>query len=129
MRVAIIGSRKYSDMEQVKRYVEELPEETIVISGGAKGVDSMAEEVARQRGLEVVVIRPDYAAFPGRPRSAPIARNREIVRQADRVVAFWDGESRGTHNAIAFALQEGKAVVLFLLASSNYPPAPSLPPT
>jgi predicted Rossmann fold nucleotide-binding protein DprA/Smf involved in DNA uptake len=42
-RVAIIGSRDYPDLERVRAYVRRLPTGTVFISGGARGVDSAAE--------------------------------------------------------------------------------------
>jgi predicted Rossmann fold nucleotide-binding protein DprA/Smf involved in DNA uptake len=106
-RIAIIGSRDYPDLERVRAYVRSLPSGVIVVSGGARGVDSAAESEARRRGLEVVSIRPDYAQHG---RRAPLVRNAEIVAQSDRVVAFWDEGSSGTAYTIRLARQAGKPV-------------------
>ena len=53
MRVAIIGSRNYPDLLEVCRYVRLLPAGTVVVSGGAIGVDQAAANAARGFGLEV----------------------------------------------------------------------------
>ena len=63
MRIAIVGSRNYTDADGVVEYVNSLPDDTIVITGGADGVDSIAEGAARKRGLEVIIYRPDWDTF------------------------------------------------------------------
>ena len=52
-KVAIVGSRDFPDMVAVTDYVNELPQDTRVISGGARGVDTVAEKAARDRGMWV----------------------------------------------------------------------------
>lgn len=112
MTLAIVGSRSWPDPEAVKQYVRDLdPRWTTIVTGGATGVDTWAEEAARETGREVVVIRPDYQAMRDaglNTRAAPLLRNRLIVLKADAVTAFWHGESRGTANAIKHAQELGK---------------------
>lgn len=98
--IAIVGSRSYPRPDLVQAYVAALPEGCAVVSGGAPGVDSTAEAAARTAGLETVVFRADWEGL-GR-RAGPI-RNEQIIQRADRVVAFWDGRSRGTLNALVLA--------------------------
>lgn len=100
MRIAIVGSRGWTDEDTVQRYINTIPDGSVVVSGGARGVDSIAEKFARARGLEVVVIKPDWS----KGRGAGMERNGEIVAQSDVVVAFWDGKSPGTQNTINRAL-------------------------
>jgi hypothetical protein len=57
--------------------------------------------------LRVTEVLPDYARFG---KSAPLERNKEIAAQCDRMVAVWDGQSRGTKHAIDQARKAGKAV-------------------
>ena len=105
MNIAIIGSRDYPDLRAVAAYVNTLPLDTVVISGGARGVDLTAEQQAMKRGLKVCVFRPDWKRYG---KSAGFRRNRQIVEAADRVVAFWDGRSRGTKHDIDLAREMGK---------------------
>lgn len=97
MRIAIVGSRNYANLRRVCEYVETLPSDTIVVSGGAAGVDTTAAVAARKRGLTVEEHLPNYKLYG---RHAPIIRNGDIVANADFVAAFWDGKSRGTKNTI-----------------------------
>lgn len=97
MKVAIVGSRQYDHLDLVAQYVAQLPEGTVVLSGGALGVDQAAAAAARARGLEVHEYLPEYEKFG---RQAPLLRNTIIAWESDRMVAFWDGRSRGTLDAI-----------------------------
>lgn len=108
MRVAVVGSRGYADLDEVRAYVRSLPEGTIIISGGAKGVDAAAEEAGGRRGHVVESYRPDYVTHGG--KLAPIMRNKTIAERCDRMVAFYDGNSRGTAHAIECATKLGKPV-------------------
>ena len=102
MKVAIVGSRGYQDETRVRHYVmTELTTGDVVISGGAKGVDSWAADAARRRGLEVVEHLPNYDVYGA---AAPKKRNAIIAIHCDRMVAFWDGSSSGTANAVTWAV-------------------------
>ena len=69
------------------------------------GVDSCAADYARRNGLKLTVILPKYDRYG---RAAPIVRNKEIVDYADKIVAFWDGKSKGTMSVIKYAEKQGK---------------------
>lgn len=62
-----------------------LPEIAKIVSGGAKGTDSLAEIYAEKYQLPLVVFKPDWQEYG---RGAGIVRNREIIEAADIVVAF-----------------------------------------
>ena len=109
-RTAIVGSRSYPRSDVVEAFVAALPAGTVVVSGSAPGVDSIAEHAAKARGLEVTVFPADWDRH-GR-KAGPI-RNAEIVAGADRVVAFWDGRSRGTLNTVVQAVRAGRPVEVF----------------
>jgi uncharacterized NAD-dependent epimerase/dehydratase family protein len=105
--VAIVGSRDYLHRDWVENYVNALPDGTTVVSGGAPGVDRWAEYAAAQRGLKVWVERADWEMYGG--AAGPI-RNTALVALADRLVAFWDGKSRGTADTIRKARAAGLPV-------------------
>ena len=90
MIVSITGSRSLDiSFEDITTY---LPESTTsIVSGGALGVDSIAAEYAREHGLELVVIRPDYASVSDSRRFAPLLRNTDIVTQSEYCIFFLDG--------------------------------------
>lgn len=108
-RVAIVGSRDFPDASIVRLWVDGLSSDTTVISGGARGIDAWAVEAATARGLPVVEIKAQWATL-GR-KAGPI-RNAEIVACASRVVAFWNGRSRGTLNTVILAVEAGLPVTV-----------------
>jgi hypothetical protein len=105
VKLAIVGSRKFMLLGKVWTYIRTLPKDTVVVTGGAKGVDRTAETAALALGLKVEVFLPDWEKFG---KGAGFARNAQIVNAADKLVAFWDGESKGTLNSIALAKQQNK---------------------
>ena len=109
MKVAIVGSRDFPVLSLVKSYIYTLPREDIIVSGGAKGVDQMAEKTAKERGMNTVVFLPDWDRHG---KGAGFLRNKEIVALADVVVAFWDGFSRGTLSTIDLAREAGKPLMV-----------------
>lgn len=116
MKVAVVGSREYRDLAEVRQFVWEQERNTVIVSGGASGVDTEAVSEARRLGMEYEVHLPDRAVHG---RSAGIIRNRAIVNAADEVVAFWDGKSRGTKSTIDFAKAAGKPVRVFSVVSAE----------
>ena len=106
-RVAIVGSRDYPRLTDVEDYMRALPTETLIVTGGARGVDLYAEHFARDRGMPLAIL-PAHWGVHG--RSAGYRRNEWVVRLADRVVAFWDGKSKGAKHTIDIARRAGKPV-------------------
>ena len=94
MKVAIIGSRG-AIVENIGDYLPKECDE--IVSGGAKGIDTCAEEYAVANGIKFTVFLPDYARFG---RGAPLKRNKQIAEYADEALAFWDGKSKGTAHTI-----------------------------
>ena len=110
MKVAIVGTRTYPDLEQVREYVRKLSPEDIIVSGGAKGVDQTAEDEACKLGMEVISVPAEWNKYG---RRAGLVRNDMIVAIADCVVAFWDGVSRGTKYTIDSAKKQNMIVQVF----------------
>ena len=94
--------------EAVIEAVNELPDGSVVVSGGAKGVDSVAVTAAKARGLETKEHLPDYARYGA--KMAPIVRNILIVDDSDELIAFPAPWSTGTWHAIGEARNREKPV-------------------
>ena len=109
MKVAIVGSRDYSDLEEVRRYVDGLPSDTIFISGGARGVDKAAEQAAKRVGMKTKIYPAEWDKYG---KSAGFRRNTVMILAADRIVAFWDGKSKGTKHAIDIAIKYRKPLIV-----------------
>ncbi len=112
MRVAIVGSRSIAyDKLKNEAYAllcRHIPvNATEIVSGGAVGIDALAEVYARENHLPVKVFLPDYKTYGKR---APLVRNDEIVAYAQYVLAFWDGASHGTAYTVASCIKDGVPV-------------------
>lgn len=113
MRVAVIGSRDL----QVNDLENYLPKETSqIITGGARGVDSSARSHARRHGIPLWEIFPDYRSYGN---AAPLMRNITIIENADLVLAFWDGYSRGTAHVIRKCREKNIPCRVFMKKSSE----------
>ena len=108
MITAVIGSRGIT--MRVDAFIPVETEE--IVTGGAKGVDSAAEDYARRKNIPCTVIRPDYKQYG---RNAPLVRDREIVDRADMVVVLWDGKSNGTAYTLRYAEKIGREVRVYVL--------------
>lgn len=114
MKIAIVGSREPGNINFSKELEKRINIQSgdTIISGGAKGIDSLAAEYATAHGLALVEIRPDYAK---NGRGATFIRNREIVDNADMVVAFWNGTSKGTKYTIDYANKKGVTTLIIAI--------------
>lgn len=102
MKLAIVGSRSITDFN-LDSYIPE--NVTEIVSGGARGVDRLAEKYAKDHNIKFTVFLPDYE---GHGRAAPILRDREIIEYADKILAIWDGESKGTRFMINESHRQNK---------------------
>jgi hypothetical protein len=111
MKIAVIGSREYPNLGEVHNFIiNEFQHGDILVSGGAPGVDTEAENTADAHHLGKIIKRADWTKHGD---IAGFLRNREIVKEADRVVAFWNGRSSGTAHSIELAEKSGKPLMVF----------------
>jgi predicted Rossmann fold nucleotide-binding protein DprA/Smf involved in DNA uptake len=112
LRVAIVGSRHFSDPARVSDYVNSLPPRASIITGSASGVDAAATKAARERGIPVQVMPASFDEMADATKAA--ARNQRLIDACDVLVAFWDGSSKGTRSTVERALDSGKEVHVLL---------------
>jgi len=122
MKVAVIGSRSFTDQKLLFSTLDEIGGKTVIVSGGAPGADRLGERYAEANGLVKEIYKADWNNLKhpeavirfkhGRQydANAGFRRNKVIVDSADLVVAFWDGNSRGTKHALDYARSQGKEI-------------------
>ena len=114
MRVAVIGSRAIT-VENLQDY---LPDGTTeIISGGVKGVDTCAREYAVSNNIPLTEFKPEYDRYG---RGAPLKRNITIIENADIVLAFWDGKSKGTKYEIDACEERQIPVKVYIMEVLSY---------
>ncbi len=120
MRVIIAGSRNFNNYELLKQKCDNILKfrQVEIVSGGAKGADSLGEKYALERGYAIKRFIPDWSIG----KSAGYIRNESMAKYASNrdqkleylltdksavggLIAFWDGKSRGTKNMIDLAVK------------------------
>ncbi len=97
MKLMIAGSRSIQDFDLSVH----IPSDTeLIITGGAQGVDALAEQYADKHKISKLIVRPQYELYG---KAAPILRNQKMVEIADMVLVIWDGQSKGTKSTIQYA--------------------------
>lgn len=103
-RLIIAGGRDFDNYEALKKSVDYLlshvNDEIVVVCGMAKGADTLGERYAKEHNYKVLYFPADWDRLG---RRAGIVRNEEMAQNADALIAFWDGKSRGTKNMIETA--------------------------
>jgi len=110
MRVAVIGSRSFNDYKALKERLDQFPVD-VIVSGGARGADSLAERYAMEHNKELLVFPAEWNKFGKR---AGFIRNKDIIDNCDFVIAFWDGSSNGTRHSLTYASSIGKPLLVFV---------------
>ncbi|ERP31391.1 DUF2493 domain-containing protein [Chitinivibrio alkaliphilus] len=117
MKVAVIGSRSFSTYEIMAKHLSTYAISEIV-SGGARGADTLAEQYAACKNIPLKRFLPDWRRYG---RAAGIRRNCDIINYADQVIAFWDGNSRGTKHSITYAQGQGKKIFIVRVGGKVLP--------
>jgi|TARA_R110002167_G_scaffold37476_10_gene117498 hypothetical protein len=119
-KVAIIGSREFADYEflidKISEHFGDTPanRDFAVVSGGARGTDALAKRFGTGDTKHRIYIEHP-ADWDGKDKGAGMIRNTDIVNQADVVVAFWDGFSRGTRDSIRKAQIAKKTTIIYYI--------------
>jgi hypothetical protein len=114
MKVLICGSRSIKDPEVVPRAVQASGFQPIteIVTGGASGVDTLADGWAHAVELDRTIM---FANWKARGKAAGYHRNERMVRYADVVIAIWDGKSTGTAHTMQIARIQGKPCYVFMV--------------
>ena len=109
MRLAVVGSRSIREYDLAPLIPDGVTE---IISGGAAGVEKLAEQYAGDHNLKLTVFLPQYGVYG---RRAPLLRDERIAWECDALLALWDGNSTGTMYTVNIARKLGKPVYLYRL--------------
>lgn len=108
----VCGGRDFADYELLKKILTNAAPDTI-ISGAARGADSLAARFAREHNVPIEEFPADWKRL-GR-RAGPIRNGKMLERLMEQgagtVIAFWDGRSRGTADMIRQARRAGVQVM------------------
>ncbi len=106
MKLMIAGSRSITSLD-LSPYISK--EVDTIISGGAHGIDTLAEQYADLHRLSKYILRPRYDLYG---RCAPLKRNEQMVDLADSILIIWDGRSKGTMYTLKYAKSQNKPITV-----------------
>ena len=117
MKLAVVGSRSFTDyslmVENLSRF-----RPTVIVSGGCpSGADHLAERYANEYGIPLEIYPAEWNTHG---KSAGMIRNALIVSAADWVIAFWDFSSNGTRDTIKKAKAAGKPLTVINTVQPQY---------
>ena len=107
MKVIIAGGRDFMEYDLLKStcdYMLSKINQIEIVSGCSRGADLLGEKYAEQSGIPIKRFPADWEKFG---KGAGYKRNSEMATYADCLIAFWDGESRGTRHMINTAKKHG----------------------
>lgn len=111
MRVIICGSREWTDRDAIANRLFDLPTDTVIVHGAARGADRIAGQEAQKLGLLVEEHPADWDYYGKR---AGFVRNDRMAKLgADLCIAFWDGRSSGTAMMVDLAEKHGIPIELY----------------
>lgn len=114
-KIAIVGSRPTKIWKvdnkiraMVFELVRKLGPNVVIVSGGAKGVDTWAVNAVKVLGYpKPIIFEADWIRYGN---AAGYIRNELIIKEVDEVYAFSRNNSRGTRHSIRLAKRMGKPV-------------------
>lgn len=114
-KVIIAGPRDYFNYNSVVDAVEKITLKSGIIiseivSGGAKGVDALGEQYAKEYNIPLKIFEADWNKYG---KSAGPKRNAQMAEYADVLIAIWNYKSIGTKNMIDQAKAAGLRVFIY----------------
>lgn len=103
MKVIIAGGRFFDDYDLLKEKVGKIlknAKNITIISGAAKGADTLGENYGYEMGYEVISMPANWDKYG---KAAGYRRNEDMAKIADACICFWDGKSKGTGHMIDLA--------------------------
>lgn len=103
-KLIVAGGRTFNDYEFLKQSIDELQLTNLeIVSGKARGADSLGERYARERGLVIHEFPAEWSTYG---KSAGYRRNADMANFANGCICFWDEKSKGTKHMIDLAMKK-----------------------
>ena len=109
MNIAVVGSRVFENYRILEMTLDCLIRDRgfsdiTIVSGGARGADTLAERYAKNRGYKLIVREANWDAYGKR---AGFLRNEEMAEMVDLCVGFVVGDSKGTTHMLKSCADRG----------------------
>ena len=112
-RIVIAGCRDYNNYNEAKKYISyylndiRKQNNIVILSGCATGADALGERYAKENGFKVEKYPANWEKYG---KYAGPKRNKEMAKNCDYVLCFWDGKSKGTKSMITLAEEYKKPI-------------------
>ena len=127
IKIIIAGSRTYNDYSTVSNIVDHIlrtklykkgykPSDIEIVCGMANGADTLGEHYANSNGFAIHYFPAEWDKYG---KSAGYIRNKQMAEYASyrkgygALIAFWDGNSKGTKHMIDLAKEYGMKVFVY----------------
>jgi hypothetical protein len=121
LNLGVVGSRTFIDRDLIFAWLcrvnKDLGPFDKIITGDSQGADLIAESWAKDKNIETKICYADWTTLGTK---ASFLRNISIIDNSDFVIAFWDGDSKGTAHAIRVTRMENKPLLVISKNGSNY---------
>ena len=119
MKLIIAGSRTITDIEVLHKAIDKFDlggKFDEVVEGGARGVDRLARELAKNFGIRYTTFNADWE---GQGKKAGYLRNQKMAAYGDVLLAVWDGESKGTSHMIDIMREAKKPTFIYNIKTNT----------
>lgn len=106
-KIIVAGGRSFNNYDLLEQKLDyylssKINEgyDIVIISGTAKGADSLGEKYAINKGYEIERFPANWDKYG---KSAGYRRNVDMANAADACIVFWDGTSPGSKHMIDIA--------------------------
>ena len=112
-RIVIAGCRDYNNYNEAKKYISyylndiRKQNNIVILSGCATGADALGERYAKENGFKVEKYPANWEKYG---KYAGPKRNKEMAKNCDCVICFWDGKSKGIKSMITLAEEYKKPI-------------------
>lgn len=112
LNLIIAGGREFNDVDLMYATLEPFRTQIDeVVSGHARGADKMGEMWAHEHNIPVKLFPAQWNIGGGKvDKMAGFKRNKDMAKYGTMLIAFWDGQSRGTGHMIRTMYEFGKPV-------------------
>lgn len=121
-KLIVAGSRDFCNLAVVREVVDKMLANKLethrieIVSGGARGPDTLGRAIAIEHGWRVSVMNADWEK---EGKAAGMKRNQRMADYADAALVFWDGNSPGTRNMIQTMIEMRKPIRIAMVDCIN----------
>ena len=114
MKTIIAGSRDFQNYDYLCSCIKNITEFiTEIVSGTAKGADKLGERYAQENDIPLKLFPADWDKYGRRAGHIRNSQMLEYIKPDGMLIAFWDGQSKGTLDMITKTRKAGLKTIVF----------------